>query len=273
MPPFAKRSLGQNFLIDPNIIRKIATAINAKPGEKILEIGPGRGALTKLLVDSGVELTAIELDSSLAEILRANYSMQKSFHLIEGDALKLSWNKLLPLSKIVGNLPYNIASQLVLKLFENHRQVKRAVFMVQKEFAQRLFAEAGSKTYGIMSIYRQLYSGGKVLFFISPEVFRPRPKVDSALIELIPYENLLLPDEERLLFHSLVRVAFNQRRKTLRVSLKRWYSSQLAEKFAWGKRPESLSLDDFIRLFEILKEKIASDRGLNPGALPQNNLS
>jgi len=270
MPPFAKRSLGQNFLVDPNIIRKIASAINAQPDEKILEIGPGHGALTALLLQSGARLSAIELDSILAAKLKAQYARNQNFFLYEGDALKSSWQPFLPLSQIVGNLPYNIASQLILKFFQNSQMIHRAVFMVQKDFADRLFSEAGSKVYGIVSVYFQLYAKGKILLKIPPSVFRPRPKVDSALIELRPNKELPLPNGDLLLFHSLVRLAFNQRRKTLRNSLKRYYKAELADSFPWEKRPESLALEDFLKLFSLLKESIISDCELKPGELPPN---
>jgi 16S rRNA (adenine1518-N6/adenine1519-N6)-dimethyltransferase len=269
MAAFAKRSLGQNFLVDPNIIGKIVTAINPQPEEKIIEIGPGRGAITELLGQSGARIIAMEKDSHLAENLKRSFSENENLTIYECDALNHSWSEFLPADKIVGNLPYNIASQLMLKLFDHHADVPQAVFMVQKEFAQRLTALPETKAYGIMSLYARLYAEVKILFFIPPTVFQPRPNVDSALIQLKLKKQIDIDPARRLFFHSLIRLAFNQRRKTLRNSLRRWYHPDLAKSFCWDKRAEALSLSDFLRLFYLLEEKIISDAELTAGELPE----
>lgn len=268
MAAFAKRSLGQNFLIDPNIIGKIVSAINPQPGEKIIEIGPGRGAITTLLGQSGARIIALEKDSQLAKNLKHVFSGNEHLTIYEWDALNRPWSEFLPADKMVGNLPYNIASQLILKLFNHHADIPQALFMVQKEFAQRLVALPETKAYGIISLYARLYAEVKILFLIPPTVFQPRPNVESALIHLKLKKQIEIDPAKRLYFHSLIRLAFNQRRKTLKNSLRRWYHPDLAKSFCWDKRAETLSLSDFLRLFYLLEDKIITDTEMTAGELP-----
>lgn len=255
-PPFAKRSLGQNFLTDDNMIRKIIRAIHPVTGEKIIEIGPGRGALTTYLAESGCELTAIETDHVLAALLTESFAGNKQVNIHDADALKSSWQSILPAEKIVGNLPYNIASQLIIKSFAHYAGIREAVFMVQKEFAERLTAYPGSKAYGIISVYAALYSETSILFHIPPTVFKPVPHVDSSLIHILFKKELALRDIELETFHQLVRTAFNQRRKTLRNSLKIYYVPELETQFPWHLRADAISPELYIDLYKLLAIKL-----------------
>ncbi len=251
---YPRKSLGQNFLTDPNIIRKIIRYIDPCPQDHIVEIGPGQGALTNLLIGECSQLTLIEVDPRMAEMMENRYDMHPGLKVIRGDILKVDWNSFLPADKIVGNLPYNISSQILFTLYKHASKAGKAVFMVQKEFARRLIATPSTKDYGIMTVLTRLYGEAKILFHIPPTVFFPRPKVDSTLvaIQLLPESNRDIEDRE--FFHYLVRTAFNQRRKTLRNSLKKVIGERDVPEIDTGLRAEALSFQDFKTLYHALKQ-------------------
>ena len=247
-----RKSLGQHFLVDPNIQRKIVASLSAGPEDPVVEIGPGVGALTGLLKEAFPTFCAIEVDdravAHLAEIL-------PGVDVREMDVLKADWPGLYaefgrPLF-VIGNLPYNITSPILFDLLAAHQGMQEAVLMMQLEVAARLAAKPRTKQYGILSVMVQLFAEARLLFKVSPNVFRPRPDVDSAVIKLefkpdLPAFLLEHTEDVRL----VVRSAFNMRRKTLRNSLKR-----VSEQFGrpvpenWSKaRAEELSPEEFLDL-------------------------
>ncbi|MCD6233994.1 MAG: hypothetical protein DRP86_03300 [Candidatus Neomarinimicrobiota bacterium] len=250
---YPKKFLGQNFLQDPNIIRKIVDAIQARPDETIVEIGPGRGAITSHLAGKCRELILVEFDKNLAGALRKQYETDPHVRLIQGDILKTDWKAFLPAGKVVGNLPYNISSQILFTLYTHASDVGEGIFMVQKEFARRLVAQPSTKDYGIMTILTRLYGEAEILFHIPPTVFFPRPKVDSSLVKihLNPDKNRDISD--KTFFHYLVRTAFNHRRKTLRNSLKKITGDRKIPSVDLSLRAEALTFEDFKGLYHILK--------------------
>ncbi len=214
----AKRSLGQNFLIDANIARKIVDALAIQPGDPVLEIGPGRGALTRHILErSPGRLMVLEKDDQLAATLIA---AQPSIELVAGDALKFPWPELTAEAgwKIVGNLPYNIASPLIWDLVSQARFAS-AVFMVQLEVGQRLRAASGGKEYGALSVWVQSFAAVELLFKVPPQVFSPQPKVTSAVMRFILHPAPPEPDNAKALAQTL-KMCFQQRRKQLSTILK-----------------------------------------------------
>lgn len=252
----AKKSLGQNFLIDKNMILKIIKYIDPKDNEKIVEIGPGFGALTDHLSQSVGNLVLIELDTKLADLLNEKYSDNKNIKVIKGNILKIDWKIFLPIDKIVGNLPYNISSQIIIKMFQHRKKINSAIITIQKEFAERLVSAPKSKKYGILSVYNQLYCDAKILFKISNQVFRPIPKVESTLIEMKFNKKLKYKIDDLDFFHKIVRTAFNQRRKQLRNSLSVFYRPDLKDKFDWKLRAEAIDLKGYFNLYKLLINSI-----------------
>ncbi len=249
MKHIPKKSLGQHFLTDPNIIRKIIGHISPKETDVILEIGPGHGALTQYLLNSGCSLTGLELDTDLANKWKAKEAAYPRFRCIEGNAISLDWTPYLPCDKVVGNIPYNISRPLMYKLFEYRKEIGETVFMVQKEFAEKLAAQAGEDAYGILAVLSRSFADVEHLFSIPPTVFYPQPKVISACIKLI-FKDIQIDDT---LFIEMVQAAFNQRRKTLRNSLKKFYTLELKDKFPWEKRADGIAPEEYIKLVEMLK--------------------
>ena len=252
----AKKYLGQHFLKDENIAKKIADTLSLDNYKKILEIGPGMGVLTKYLLQKDTDVFVIEIDTESVEYLHHNYP-QLSKNILAADFLKLDLTQQFqdePLA-IIGNFPYNISSQIVFKVIENKERIPEFSGMFQKEVAQRICAAPGSKTYGILSVLTQAFYNTEYLFSVPPSVFVPPPKVDSGVIRLVRKENYQLPVDEKLFF-SVVKTGFNQRRKTLRNSLKTFsLSENLKEDAIFAKRPEQLSVQEFI----ALAQKIASN--------------
>lgn len=248
-----RKSLGQNFLHDPNIIRKIIAYINPESDDLIVEIGPGTGALTRHLAGQCSKLFLIELDDYLFAALQKDYSHAKNVFFIHADVLKADWNEFLPVNKCVGNLPYNISSQILFKLYSHAKDVNEAVFMVQKEFACRLVAQTSTKDYGIMTVLTHLYGNAEILFHIPPTVFFPKPRVTSSLIRIRLYPGRYSDIVDKSFFHQIVRTAFNQRRKTLRNSLKDLIINKDISGFNLSRRAEELPFSDFQELYHILK--------------------
>ena len=252
----AKKHLGQHFLKDENIAKKIADTLTLKSYDTILEIGPGMGVLTKYLLQKNIKTFVVEIDTESVEYLKTHY-LNLSNNIISEDFLKLNLSSYFndePIA-IIGNFPYNISSQIVFKTLENKHKIPEFAGMFQKEVAERICEKPGSKTYGILSVLTQVFYDTEYLFTVPPSVFNPPPKVDSGVLRLTRKEPFTLNVDEKLFF-NVVKTAFNQRRKTLRNSLKTFnLSDKLREDAIFAKRPEQLSVQAFIEL----TQKIASD--------------
>ncbi|MFT4662457.1 MAG: 16S rRNA (adenine1518-N6/adenine1519-N6)-dimethyltransferase [Patiriisocius sp.] len=250
-----KKHLGQHFLTDLVIAEKIVEALEVDSSSSVLEIGPGEGVLTDfLMAKKNIELTLIEIDPESIFHLNLNY-INRDVKIIEGDFLKMDLDDIFAEKslKIIGNFPYNISSQIMFKVFENRDQVIGLVGMFQKEVAKRIAAPPGSKTYGILSVLIQAYYSVEYILDVPPEVFNPPPKVHSGVIKLQRNDRSKLPMSDND-FKKIVKMAFGQRRKTLRNSLRGALGDKvLPEKFTM-QRPEQLSVDDFLELAIFLKD-------------------
>ena len=244
-----KKKLGQHFLTDLNIAKKIADLLDPFTTPNILEIGPGTGVLTQYLISKKAALHLIEIDEESINFLPTKYASGQ-LNLIQGDFLKIDLQTLFGTDSfsVIGNFPYNISSQIVFKILENKAQIPFFAGMFQKEVAERICEPPGSKKYGILSVLSQLFFITEYLFTVPPSVFNPHPKVDSAVIKLTRKENFSLDCDETLLY-KVVKLSFQQRRKTLRNSLKTLnLPDNLREDSIFDLRPEKLSGDDFIQL-------------------------
>ena len=252
----AKKNLGQHFLKDKNIALKIVDSLQANNIEKVLEIGPGMGVLTQFLIQKKhYETTVVEIDRESVEYLKTHFPDLNGLILSE-DFLKMDVSSFSdqPFG-IIGNFPYNISSQIFFKILENRNQVPEVVGMIQKEVAERLCVGPGSKTYGILSVLLQAFYHVEYLFTVNEQVFIPPPKVKSAVIRLIRNERIQLECDENLFF-KLVKTSFNQRRKTLRNSLKVFLNDpKLKEEEIFSKRPEQLRVNDFERLTRLIEKQ------------------
>ena len=253
------KSLGQNFVIDPNTIYKIIREAKIENGEQILEIGPGLGSLTAEL-SLNANVTAIELDQYLIPPLKeviAQYGNVENVEIIHGNAMEISWKEFFTARlgnwKIIANLPYNIATPLLIELLENAPQITEMHIMVQWEVAERFAASHGNKSYGIPSVKSQYWADVKILSKVSPNVFMPVPKVDSALLKIQRKTNL--PKINYINFDLLVKTAFRHRRKMLRKSLNKLVtvSNYALAEINPQARPEELSIGDWINLTKILE--------------------
>jgi len=258
----ARKRFGQNFLHDAGVIDRILRSINAKSGDRMLEIGPGQGALTEGLLDSGAQLDVVELDKDLVPILNQQFAHRSNFNLHQGDALKFDFNSLnaAPSSlRVVGNLPYNISTPLIFHLLSNAGLIRDMHFMLQKEVVERLAAGPGGGDWGRLSIMVQYHCRVEHLFNVGPGAFNPPPKVDSAIVRLVPHAVLPHPAKDHRLLERVVREAFNQRRKTLRNTLKLLLSSADIEAAGvdGSLRPEQLDLAAFVRLADKLSDQVA----------------
>ncbi|MCR5860992.1 16S rRNA (adenine(1518)-N(6)/adenine(1519)-N(6))-dimethyltransferase RsmA [Flavobacterium sp. J372] len=250
----AKKHLGQHFLKDESIAKDIADTLTLEEYNKVLEIGPGMGVLTKYLLEKDVETYVIEIDAESVEYLNAHYAKLHGKILSE-DFLRYDISKTFgnePFA-IIGNFPYNISSQIVFRTLELREQIPEFSGMFQKEVAERICEKKGSKTYGILSVLVQAFYDAEYLFTVSEHVFNPPPKVKSGVLRLRRKENFHLPCSERLFF-NVVKTAFNQRRKTLRNSLKTLnLPDNLREDSIFDLRPEQLSTEDFIELVKKIE--------------------
>ncbi len=248
----ARKRFGQNFLIDQGVIERIVAAINPRGEDNLVEIGPGQGALTGLLLAANPRLTAIELDRDLAALLRAKFAAYPDFRLIEQDALKIDFNGLAggrPL-RVVGNLPYNISTPLIFHLLAHAGIIRDMHFMLQREVVERMAAEPGSKSYGRLSVAVQYLCRVDYLFGVPPGAFFPAPKVESAIVRLSPHAIKPMEASDPARFFELVNLCFQQRRKTLRNNLKPWARDHDLDALGidLGRRPETLSVAEFVEL-------------------------
>ncbi len=259
-PP--KKRLGQNFLWDRNIAKKIVDALNPNPGELIVEIGPGRGILTELLVSYDINFIGVEIDNSLASYLQEKIAQQnlKNFKFLNMDFLKFDEKKFTSNEKkikLLGNIPYYLTSSIIFKILDNRKFYSCCVLMLQREVAKRIVSYPGSKNYGILSVLLQLYSRVEKLFDVSPNCFFPKPKVDSSVIKIEFFDNTKFEDKYEF-YKEIIKRAFIQRRKILLNSLFKHYGVDIRHlNEDWVKRlvifrPEQLSPQDFVLIADYL---------------------
>jgi 16S rRNA (adenine1518-N6/adenine1519-N6)-dimethyltransferase len=252
----AKKNLGQHFLKDKNIALKIVDSLQANNAEKVLEVGPGMGVLTQFLIQNKhYETSVVEIDRESVDYLKTHFP-ELDGRIFSEDFLKMDFQKFSekPFA-VIGNFPYNISSQIFFKVLENRNLIPEVVGMIQKEVADRLCEGPGTKTYGILSVLLQAFYDVEYLFTVSEHVFLPPPKVKSAVIRLVRNQTEQLPCDESLFF-KLVKAAFNQRRKTLRNSLKAFLSDPtIKEDEIFSKRPEQLSVSDFLSLTRLIEKQ------------------
>jgi len=256
-----KKRLGQNFLVDKNIQKKIVETCGLKNSDTVLEIGSGRGEITDLIAQKAGQVFALELDRNLCALLKERFNDQKNVEVINQDILKFNLRKYFSRTpgkiKVIGNIPYYISSPIIEHLFKFRDKIEGIFLTVQKEFAQRVVAPSGSKEYGSLSCFVRYFAEPKVLFHISKTCFYPVPKVDSSFFRLDIRRKLPLKAKDEKLLFKIIRAAFNKRRKTLRNSLEGVIPLQKLNEFfhKYGidpnTRPEKLSLQDFINLANI----------------------
>jgi 16S rRNA (adenine1518-N6/adenine1519-N6)-dimethyltransferase len=249
-----KKKLGQHFLNDLNIAKKITNQPFIKHGKNVLEIGPGMGVLTNFLIKKNINLKLIEIDNEAVSFLIKKFPILKN-KIISGNFIKMELKTFFGEENfsIIGNFPYNISSQILFKTLENRNRIPFFCGMFQKEVAKRICERPGSKAYGILSVLCQIFYNTEYLFSVAPLVFSPPPKVDSGVIALTRKTNLSNDFNERLLF-KVVKLSFQQRRKTLRNSLKSLgIPKNVLEDSIFDLRPEKLSGDEFISLTKKLE--------------------
>ncbi|MBV1931187.1 MAG: 16S rRNA (adenine(1518)-N(6)/adenine(1519)-N(6))-dimethyltransferase RsmA [Porticoccaceae bacterium] len=255
----ARKRFGQNFLVDTHVINNIVAAINVKPDDHVVEIGPGLGALTDALIKAGRHLSVIEIDRDLAQRLNQRYASEKHFSLHRSDALKTDFAEIASgqTMRIVGNLPYNISTPLLFHLLRYRTSISDMYFMLQKEVVDRLAAPPGNKNYGRLSVMMQYHCQIQALFTVPPTAFNPAPKVTSAVVRLIPHIDPPHRVIDMQLFERVVKTCFQQRRKTLRNSLKVLTDGMIElpdSDIDLGARPETLSVAEFVALSNLLSK-------------------
>jgi 16S rRNA (adenine1518-N6/adenine1519-N6)-dimethyltransferase len=261
----AKKSYGQHFLNRPEIAEKIGNSLNCigETGNRVVEVGPGQGMLTQYLIANKFDLIAVEADRDMVGVLNKKYAANlenkegsSPFKVVLEDFMQYNLEKAFDNKSfcLIGNFPYNISSQIIFKMLEHKDLIPEMVGMFQKEVADRVVSKEGSKVYGVISLLVQAFYDGEVLFDVDKSCFSPPPKVQSAVIRLKRKDNLDLGCDEKL-FKTVVKAAFNQRRKMLRNTMKPFIEdpSVLEDNF-FNKRPEQLSLKEFVGLTNTVFE-------------------
>ncbi len=253
----AKKSYGQHFLVNETLSQSIVeSAIEYSEKYPILEIGPGKGVLTKYLFENNIRFKSVEADIEMVEYLRENYP-GISEYIIHSDILRLDLSKVFDEIEFVlfGNYPYNISSQILFRMLKYKEYIPVMIGMFQKEVAERIIASPGNKQYGILSVLTQAYYTGKITHRIKPGSFNPPPKVDSAVIKLKRKENFSIDCNESL-FKTVVKMAFNHRRKMMRNTLKSLVKNpDILKNTIFTMRPEQLSVEDFISLTNLIEKE------------------
>ncbi len=256
----ARKRFGQNFLHDRAVIARIIDAIAPADTQHLLEIGPGQGALTEALASDSARLDCVELDRDLAAHLESRYGGNERVSIIRQDILKFDLATLTERAgslRVVGNLPYNISTPVLFHLIKRHHLIKDMTFMLQLEVVQRLTAKIGEKNYGRLGLMLQYYCQIEHLFNVPSAAFTPKPKVVSSIVRLTPHTVLPSPARDVSCLQLVIRTAFNQRRKTLKNSLKAIISEERlsALPLDLGLRPENLSLADYVSISDIISEQ------------------
>ena len=256
----ARKRFGQNFLHDQTIIERIVSAINPMPGDNLVEIGPGLGALTYPVLKQAQQLDVVELDRDIIPHLIAGAEGLGDLRVHSEDALRFDFSSLAPKGsslKVFGNLPYNISTPLIFHLLTTANLISEMHFMLQREVIDRMVASSGTKQYGRLTIMTQYYCQAIKLFEVPPSAFRPAPKVTSAIVRLKPYNVKPLVAEDEVLLNEVVTTAFNYRRKTLRNALKSYLNEDDFNNLSLDikVRPEQLSIKQFIEISNYLATK------------------
>lgn len=266
-----KKSLGQNFLTNTNVAKRIVNALEINDGELVVEIGPGTGSLTGYLLQQNIKLIAVEIDSRAVELVKEKYYYSNNLQIINDDIRNLDYNKIFldnnnKKIKIIGNIPYYLSADIIFNIFENKDKISKAIIMMQKEVAKRIVAHPKCKDYGIVTVANALVSDSKILFDVSPGSFFPKPKVFSSVISFnIKQESIAIEEFHWVMI--LVKKAFNQRRKILKNSLHSLIEKEMnidleqfiiyANNYNFSKfdqRAEDLNPDEFVLLSKLLKE-------------------
>jgi 16S rRNA (adenine1518-N6/adenine1519-N6)-dimethyltransferase len=260
-----KKRFGQNFLNDQGVIANIVKCIHPKKDEKLIEIGPGVGALTTPVLELIDQLDVVELDKDLIPILKTQFFNYPGFNVHQGDALSFDFSQFYEKDKplrIIGNLPYNISTPLIFYLlsYTSEHMIQDMHFMLQKEVVDRLVAGVGDSSYGRLGIMAQYFCSIEFLFTVYPESFTPPPKVDSAIVRLTPHHTLPYPAKDFATFKNVVRHAFTQRRKTLRNTLKNMISADNIDALGIDSslRPECITLAEFVTLSDAVYDQSVS---------------
>ncbi|MCB1734624.1 MAG: 16S rRNA (adenine(1518)-N(6)/adenine(1519)-N(6))-dimethyltransferase RsmA [Gammaproteobacteria bacterium] len=258
----ARKRFGQHFLHDPFVIERLLMAIAPQPQDRLVEIGPGLGALTCPLLERAGRLHVVELDRDVIPLLEQKCGGKGELEVTEIDALRFDFSRLVENDKplrLVGNLPYNISTPLIFHVLESAARISDMHFMLQKEVVDRICAAPGSKDYGRLSVMVQYFCATESLFDVGPGAFKPPPKVDSAIVRLIPHAAPPVAVDDLRIFKSLVASAFNQRRKTLRKILKGQLDTAAIEALGLDSniRPEQLGLQEFATLANRLVDQAA----------------
>ena len=256
----ARKRFGQNFLTDGNVINRIVGAIAPDNDHVMVEIGPGLAALTEPVAAAIDKLTVVELDKDLVEHLKVHPTLKDKLEIHQGDALQFDFSQLLVPGKklkVFGNLPYNISTPLMFHLFEYAEQIENMHFMLQKEVVLRLSAAPGSKAYGRLTVMAQYFCQVVPVLEVPPGCFTPPPKVDSAVVRLVPYETKPFPCQDVDVLRHLCSTAFNMRRKTLRNNLKQLLSDSDFEALGIdaSRRPEEISVEQYVAMANLLCDK------------------
>jgi 16S rRNA (adenine1518-N6/adenine1519-N6)-dimethyltransferase len=255
-----RKKLGQHFLTDPSVTERIVAEAGVKPGDRVLEIGPGRGILTRELLHAGAVVHAVELDADLYTRLKEETRGDNNITLERGNALRFEFGSFTPPYSIVSNLPYSVATALVQKFIENAGFISSMTLMVQAEVGERITAKVGDSHYGSFSVYTGYHLETSYLFTVPPDAFRPRPKVNSAVIRLVPRKTPPVTVEDEDGFFRFVQTSFMHRRKTMRNNLKGlWQGAGPVEDIIVKAginptaRPEEISLEKFAALYGIFR--------------------
>ncbi|MCW8357203.1 MAG: 16S rRNA (adenine(1518)-N(6)/adenine(1519)-N(6))-dimethyltransferase RsmA [Marinomonas sp.] len=259
-PHKARKRFGQNFLHDHGVIRRIVACIGPKKGQRIVEIGPGKGALTEGIISVTERMDVVELDRDLIPILKVNLFRFPDLTVHEADAMKFDFTSLRTEEqaiRVVGNLPYNISTPLIFHLLSQADAIEDMHFMLQKEVVDRLAARPGDSLYGRLSVMAQYYCAVESLFIVGPESFDPAPKVDSAIVRMTPYQSIPYPVNDIKKLEDMVRIGFQQRRKTLRNNYKGVLDNDdfAALDIDPTLRPERLDVEDFVRITNYVINK------------------
>lgn len=259
-PHKARKRFGQNFLHDAGVIRRIVACIAPKEGQRIVEIGPGKGALTEGIISVTKRMDVVELDRDLIPILRVNLFRYPDLTVHEADAMKFDFSSIASEGnlRVVGNLPYNISTPLIFHLLTFAERIDDMHFMLQKEVVDRLAARPGDNLYGRLSVMAQYYCQVESLFIVGPESFDPPPKIDSAIVRMTPHKTLPYVAKDLKQLEDTVRIGFQQRRKTLRNNYKGVLNDADFETLNIDPalRPERLDVEDFVNIANLISERV-----------------